>query len=106
MKTATITLAALLLIGCGSGDEETQDYQDGGGFHGLPADSGVAQSPDSKSPPAGDATCEPGVTIIGGVPFGPAPPDVSNCKCGIGCVMKLAYDCKGYYCEQVCVECP
>jgi hypothetical protein len=86
-----------MAVGCGSGGgEETPAEPDGGAMHGLTVDSS----------PAGEATCVPGVEMVAGVPFGPAPPDVSHCPCGTACHIILAPDCKGYYCEQVCDVCP
>lgn len=92
MKNLSALLLTIAISACGSG--------------GLPEDNDDAGVADAELQSAPGTTCDPDVVIIGGVPFGPAPPDVSNCPCGIGCVKKLAPDCKGYYCEHVCLVCP
>jgi hypothetical protein len=101
MKNLSALLLTIAISACGSGglpEENTTDAD-------VQA-SGLGGEVDAWSKPIPPATCDPEVFIIGGVPFGPAPPDVSNCPCGIGCVNKLAPDCKGYYCEHVCLVCP
>lgn len=94
MKTIGALILTIAISACGSG--------------GLPEEnaSDADVQSDAEFQAAPGTTCDPEVVIIGGVPFGPAPPDVSNCPCGIGCFKKLAPDCKGYYCEKVCLECP
>lgn len=94
MRTLSALFLTIAISACGRGglpDENTADAD-------VKADVELQAAP--------EATCDPEVVVIGGVPFGPPPPDVSNCPCGIGCVNKLAPDCKGYYCEQVCLACP
>lgn len=101
-----ITLSVLFVAiyfgtGCGSGEETPAPEGDAG--------TAAAEPTDTRPPPPADtqpADVRPGgVVYIGGVPFGPAPADTSNCPCGIGCVKTLAPDGKGYYCEYVCMSC-
>lgn len=102
MKKIAIFLSLYFVVGCGSGDEGEAPTLPDAGL--LDTQASYQALPDTL--PEGTRCADPlPVTIVGGVPFGPAPADVSKCPCGVGCVLTFTPDRSGCYCEYVCASC-